>query len=104
MASAFNNYNSSIGNQVIGTLNVNKSEDDLALIKQQLNFIVEKLKSEPQSSAENMVLIAVEELRAELAGKSPKVQTLEKSLRAIERVSAYASLVGQIRSLMISLF
>lgn len=107
MTSGFNNFNSNIGNQVIGTLNVGFArEGELAFIQQQLDTIFERLKSDAadtNSEAKN-ALLAIEEIRKELASKSPNASIVDQSLRAIDSISSVSSLVAQIRALLTGLF
>lgn len=103
MASGFNNFNSNIGNQVIGTLNIRGDADGkMAFIQKQLDMILERLKNgAADSSIESKnALHAVEEIRRELANKSPKADIVDRSLKAIDGISSVASLVGAIRALL----
>jgi len=106
MTSGFHNFNSNIVNQVIGTLNIGSREAELASIQKQLDTIQERLKTEAVSSSADAkrALLAVEEIRRELASKSPKADILDRLLRAIDGISSVASLVGQIRALLPSVF
>lgn len=107
MTSGFYNFNSNVGNQVNGILNIGGGrEGEMALIQQQLNVISERLRTDMvNSNAEvKAALHAVEEIRRELASKSPKADILERSLKAIDSISSFASLVGQIRALLPGVF
>lgn len=107
MTSGFNNFNSNIGNQVIGTLNVGFArEGELAFIQQQLDTIFERLKSDAADSnlETKNALLAIEEIRKELASRSPNTSIVDQSLRAIDSISSVSSLVAQIRALLTGLF
>jgi len=99
MTTGFNNFNSTIGNQVIGTLNIGaEREGEIAFIHQQLNTILERVNVDTANS--QVVVSAVEDIRRELASKSPKTDILDRSLNIIGGISSVASLVEQIRSLL----
>jgi hypothetical protein len=103
MTGGFHNFNSHIGNQVIGTLNLASSRDsELAFIRQQLDVIQKQIITDATGSAVDVknALHAVEQMRIELAGKSPKTDILDRSLKTIEGISSIASLAGQIRAFL----
>lgn len=107
MNSGFHNFNSNIGNQVIGTLNIGSNrEGEMAFIQQQLDTILERLKTDAAGSKTDVEnsLRAVDEIRRELTSRSPKADILDQSLKAIDSISSVASLVGQIRALLLGVF
>lgn len=107
MSSGFHNHNSKIVNQVIGTLNIGSNrEGEIAFIQQQLDTILERLRTDAASSSADAknALCAVDEIRRELVSKSPKADILDQSLRALDGISSVASLVGQIRALLPGVF
>jgi hypothetical protein len=107
MTSGFHNFNSNIGNQVIGTLNIRSSKDGgMAFIQQQLDAILERTKNDVATSSADSknALHAVEEIRRELASKSPNLDIVDRSLKAINGISSVASLVGQVRALLPGVF
>lgn len=104
---SFNNFNSTIGNQVIGTLNIGSgNEGHMAFIQQQLNTIQERIKADAANHKVDVekAFAAIEEFRRELASSSPKVDILKRSLGVIDGISSVASLVSQIRSLLNGVF
>lgn len=107
-SNSINNFETTInGPQVIGRLNTGDSrKGEIALILQQLETTLEQLKSDTADSSADAsrALHAVEEMRRELASKSPKADILDRSLKAIDGISSIASLVGQIRALLPNLF
>lgn len=107
MTSGFHNFNSNIQNQVIGTLNIGGDRDgEMVFIQQQLDTILARLKTDVASSKADVenVIRAVDEVRRELASKSPKADVLDQSLKVIGGISSFASFVGQIRAFLPGMF
>lgn len=107
MTSGFHSYGCTIGNQVIGTLNIGiGKEGEMAFILQQLDTILERLKADAIRHKGDMqdALRAVEDMKRELATESPKVGLLNRSLQVIDSISSVAPLVEQIRSLIKNVF
>lgn len=102
MSSVFNNFNTNVVNQVNGTLNIGSRDAEINSIKLQLDTIANFLNNEKFKPTEDVVNLknAIEEIRRELASKSPQVDIVDKSLNVIERVSEFASLAIQIRNLL----
>lgn len=106
MSSGFNNFNSTIGNQVIGTLNIGSTKDnEIAFVHQQLDVLLEHINADVATTRIDMqnALNAIEDIRSELAHKSPKTEILERSLSVIGSVSSVAPLVDQIRTFLINM-
>lgn len=107
MASGFHNNNCTIENQVIGTLNISsRQEENLIHIHQLLDTILERLNtSEANSKADKLnALGAVEDIRHELANKSPNASVLDQSLRVVNGIASVSHIVEQIRLLLKNLF
>lgn len=107
MSGSFYSYGCTIGNQVIGTQNIGSTkEGEIAFVYQQLDTILKCINADFSASRTDMqkVLNAIDELKSELASKSPKAETLERSLSAISSISSVASLVDQIRPFLQNLF
>lgn len=107
MTSGFHNHGCTVGNQVIGTLNIGGGkEGELAFIHQQLDSILERLKADATRHRGDMqqALSAVEDMKRELASESPKMGLLDRSLQVIDSISSVAPLVEQVRSLLKSVF
>lgn len=106
---AINNFGPTTihGSQVVGTQDIGGARaGEVAFIQKQLDTIQERINTEAASSnaVSESALRAVEEIRRELASKSPKADILNRSLRAIDGISSVASLVGQIRALLPGVF
>jgi len=106
---AINNFGQTTihGSQVVGTQNIGGARaGEVAFLQQQLDTIFERLKTDAANSnadAKN-ALHAVEDIRKELASKSPKASVVDQSLRAIDGISSVASLVERIRALLAGAF
>ena len=100
MTSGFNNFNSTIFSQTIGTTNINSSKDqEIAFIRMQLDKIISHITADSNASKKNAqnALNAIEEIKGELGKKTPKSEILERSLGAIGSIASVASLVDQLR-------
>ena len=103
MAAGFNNYNSTVQNQVIGVLNVDGGrEKNIALVQQKLDDIMKRIEYDSICSrSDTLKLIqAVDEVRNEIKSVSPKKDALDLSLSVIDRISSVASLAAEIRALI----
>lgn len=107
MSPGFNNFNSNIGNQVIGTLNIaGGKEGEVAFIKQQLDLILEHTRLEALHSEIDMQKVnkIIDDFKDELDSKSPKKEILVRSLEVLETISSATSLIEQIRMFLKNVF
>jgi hypothetical protein len=103
MASVFNNINSTIGNQVNGTLIVDQGRDaGLAFIQMQLGLLLKHLQADTlgQGEVHPDAVAAVKVLQHELGSPMPERDRMDQALRVIDGVSSVAAMAGQIRALL----
>ena len=107
MSYVFNNFNTNVGNQVNGTLNISAGkEGEMAFIKQQLDLILEHTRLEALHSEIDMqkVIKTIDDFKEELDSKSPKKEILVRSLDILETISSATSLIDQVRMFLKNVF
>jgi hypothetical protein len=104
--SGFNNFDCTIGNQVIGTVNINTTDSHKGFVHQQLAQLLAQIQADNHASKIDIqnALHAIAQIKQELAETSPKTETIERSLSVIENVVSVTALVDQIRLFLKDLF